>query len=172
MLKSARKSLIVSFEKIAVFTLVLSLPGAGAAFAAAGGNPGPPHPIPPCISTGLLSESNSNGGCYACNVRNVGGTSHNVTIDFRDTQNLTDSRTRNPITLAPGQSVIVTFCSSTPDVLIQDACVVTTEEGTTGALEDLTVLMQFDDASSHAGAESKIFDSCAPSSGLAPGSPS
>ena len=90
MLKSARKSLIVSFEKIAVLALVLSLLSAGAAFAAAGGNPGPPHlppPLPPCISTGLLSESNSNGGCYSCNVRNVGGTSHNVTIDLRDAQN-------------------------------------------------------------------------------------
>ena len=47
MLKSSCKSLIVSFEKIAVLTLVLSLMGVQAALAASGGVPGPPHVTPP-----------------------------------------------------------------------------------------------------------------------------
>jgi hypothetical protein len=166
MLKSAGKSLIVSFEKITVLTLVLSLMGAGSAFAAAGGIPGPPHvtpPQPPCVSTGPLQEDDTSVGCYSCNVRNVGTTSHNVTIDVRDTGNLTASGTV-PLPLAPGHGIVVSSCP-TRNFTASDACVVTTEEGTTDALEDLAVVMQF---SSPAGeTEGKIFNSCAPSSGVA-----
>jgi len=67
MRESFRKSRIVSVEKITVLTLILSLMGAGAAFAAAGGFPGrPTPPPPPCISTGILAENGFEvGGCLS-----------------------------------------------------------------------------------------------------------
>ena len=113
MLKSAGKSLIVSFEKIAVLTFVLSLLGVGEAFAAVGGVPGrPTPPPPPCISTGFIAENGFDTGSYDCSVRNVGATSHSVTIDIRDAGNLTDNRNIVPFVLAPGQGTLFSF--STP----------------------------------------------------------
>jgi hypothetical protein len=164
MLQSFCKSLIVSFEKIVVLTLILSLMGVRAAFAAAGGVPGrPTPPPPPCISTGFLQEDDTSVGSYFCGVRNVGGTSHNVTVDFRDAGNLTDERNRTPITLAPGHGIVLDF-SPHVGFTASDACVVTTDEGTTDALQDLAVVLQF---SSPAGeTEGKIYNSCAPSSGV------
>jgi len=165
MLKSTGKSLIISFEKITVLTLVLSLTGVQAVFAAAGGFPGrPTPPPPPCISTGFIQESNFDAvGCYYCNVRNVGATSHSVTIDIRDNENLTDSANILPIVLAPGQGSIYSFCP--PDNQTSgDACVVTTVEGTTDALGDLAVVLQFSTPASET--EGKIFNSCAPRSGV------
>ena len=166
MLKSAGKTLLISFEKITVLTVILSLISAGAAFAAAGGIPGrPTPPPPPCIATGLIEESNFDAvGCYLCNVRNVGATSHQVTIDIRDTGNLTDSANIAPITLAPGHTSLFSFCP--PDNQTSgDACVVTTVEGTTDALEDLAVVLQFSTPASET--EGKIFNSCATRSGVA-----
>ena len=165
MLKSAGKILIGSFEKIAVFTFVLSLLGVGETFAAAGGVPGrPTPPPPPCISTGFLQEDDTSVGSYFCGVRNVGGTSHKVTVDFRDAGNLTDERNLSPITLAPGHGIVFDFPPHM-GFTASDACVVTTDEGTTDALQDLAVALQF---SSPAGeTEGKIYNSCAPSSGVA-----
>jgi hypothetical protein len=168
MLKSAGKSLIVSFEKIAVLTLVLSLMGVQAAFSAAGGIPGPPivtPPPPPCISTGFLAEvqTDTSVGCYTCYVRNVGTVSHNVSTDIRDAGNLTDSGTI-PLTVAPGHSTGATFCPSANNTA-SDACVVTTDEGTTDALQDLAVVLQFDSPAGET--EGKIFNSCAPRDGIA-----
>ena len=166
MRKSASKSLIVSFEKIAVLTLVLSLMGAQSAFAAAGGIPGPPivtPPPPPCISTGFLSEDGTSVGCYTCTVRNVGTVSHTVAVDIRDEGNLADGG-RIPLPVAPGQSTGTEFCPH-PNFTSADACVVVTDEGTTDALQDLAVVLQF---SSPAGeTEGKIFNSCVPRSGIA-----
>lgn len=162
-LKSAGKSLMVSFEKIAVLTLGLSLLGAGAAFAAAGGVPGrPTPPPPPCVSTGFLQDPGTEGSCYICTVRNVGTASHNVSTEIRDAGNLTDSGTI-PLTVAPGQATGTEFCPH-PDFTASDACVVATDEGTTDALQDLAVVLQF--SSPAAETEGKIFNSCAPSSGL------
>jgi len=166
MRESFRKSRIVSFETITVLTLTLSLMGAGAAFAAAGGIPGPPHfvpPPPPCISTGLLAENGfENGGCYFCNVRNVGITSHTVGVEVRDQLNFIEGGTI-PQPLAAGQGIIVSSCPPANQTS-SDACVVTTDEGTTDALRDLAVVLQF---SAPAGeTEGKIFNSCASSRGL------
>ena len=165
MLKSFCKSLIVSFEKIVVLTLILSLMGVKAAFSAAGGVPGrPTPPPPPCISTGFLQEDDTSVGSYFCSVRNVGGTSHKVTVDFRDAGNLTDESNISPITLAPGHGIVFDFPPHA-GFTASDACVVTTDEGTTDALQDLAVVLQF---SSPAGeTEGKIYNSCAPSSGVA-----
>src|SRR5260370_32413762 len=114
MLQSFCKSLIVSFEKIVVLTLILSLMGVRAAFAAAGGVPGrPTPPPPPCISTGFLQEDDTSVGSYFCSVRNVGAVSHNVTIDVRDAGNLTDNRNRFPFTLAPGHGIVFDFSPHT-----------------------------------------------------------
>ena len=168
MLKSVRRSLIV-FEKITVLTLVLSILGVGSAFAAAGGIPGPPifiPPPPPCISTGFLQEDDTSLGCYFCGVRNVGTTTHKVSVDVRDTGNLTESGTI-PLPLAPGHGIVVSACP-TRGFTASDACIVTTDEGTTDALQDLAVVLQF--SSPAAETEGKIFNSCALSSGLA-GSP-
>jgi hypothetical protein len=63
--KLAGRNLLVSFEKLAVLTIVLSLIGVRAAFAAVGGVPGrPTPPPPPCISTGYLQEDDTTVGCY------------------------------------------------------------------------------------------------------------
>ena len=165
MLKSFCKSLIASFEKIAVLTLTLSLMGAGAAFAAAGGVPGRPTlPPPPCISTGILAENGfETGGCYFCNVRNVGITSHTVGVEVRDQLNLIEGGTI-PLPLAAGQGIVVSSCPPA-NVTSSNACVVTTEEGTTDALGDLAVVLQFSTPASET--EGKVFNSCAPSKGLA-----
>jgi hypothetical protein len=164
MLKSFCKSPIVSFEKIAVSTLVLSLMCVGAAFAAVGGVPGrPTPPPPPCISTGFLQEDDTSVGCYFCSVHNVGAVSHNVTVDVRDVGNLTDERNLLPTALAAGHGIVFSFCPPR-DFTASDACVVTTDEGTTDALQDLAVVLQF--SSPAAETEGKIFNSCAPSSGL------
>jgi hypothetical protein len=164
MLQSFCKGQIVSFEKIVVLTLILSLMGVRAAFAAAGGVPGrPTPPPPPCISTGFLQEDDTSVGSYFCSVRNVGAVSHNVTIDVRDAGNLTDNRNRFPFTLAPGHGIVFDF-SPHMGFTASDACIVTTDEGTTDALQDLAVVLQF---SSPAGeTEGKIYNSCAPSSGV------
>jgi len=165
MLKSAGHGLVVSFEKITVLTLILSLVGVRAALAAAGGVPGrPTPPPPPCISTGFLQEDDTSVGSYFCSVRNVGATSHQVTVDFRDAGNLTDERNLVPITLAPGHGIVFDF-SPHVGFTASDSCVVTTAEGTTDALQDLAVVLQF---SSPAGeTEGKVYNSCAPSSGVA-----
>ena len=164
MLKSAGKSVIASFEKITVLTLILSLIGAGAAFAAAGGFPGRPiPPPPPCISTGFLAENGfETGGCYFCGVRNVGVTSHTVAVEVRDQLNFIEGGTI-PQPLAAGQGIVVSSCPPANQTS-SDACVVTTDEGTTDALGDLAVVLQF---STPAGeTEGKIFNSCAASRGV------
>jgi hypothetical protein len=169
--KSTAKRLIISFEKIAVLTLVLSLLGVGAAFAAAGGIPGPPHvtpPPPPCISTGILEEDGPAASCYFCSVRNVGLVSHNVTVDVRNAGNFTESGTI-PLTVAPGHGLVVASCT-TANVTASNACVVTTDEGTTDALQDLAVVLQFE--SPAAETEGKIFNSCAPRDGIVKPPPS
>jgi len=164
MLKSFGKGLVVSFEKIAVLTLVLSLISVRAAFAAAGGIPGrPTPPPPPCISTGFLQEDDTSVGCYFCSVRNVGAVSHNVTVDIRDAGNLTDERNLLPSTLAPGHGIVFSFCPSR-NFTASDACIVTTDDGTTDALQDLAVVLQF--SSPAAETEGKIANSCASSSGV------
>lgn len=168
MIRSRFKSPMVSFEKVAVLTLVaLSLMGIRAAFAASGGVPGPPHvtpPPPPCISTGFLAEvqSDTSVGCYTCTVRNVGTVSHNVSTDIRDAVNLTESATI-PLPVAPGHSTGATACPSA-NTTASDACVVTTDEGTTDALQDLAVTLQFDSPAGET--EGKIFNSCAPRDGI------
>jgi hypothetical protein len=165
MLKLFCKSLIVSFEKIAVLTFVLSLLGVGEVFAAVGGVPGrPTPPPPPCISTGLLQEDDTSVGTYFCSVRNVGTVSHAVTIDVRDAGNLTESGTAVPLTLAPGHGIVLS-APPTRNFTASDACVVTTDEGTTDALQDLAVVLQF--SSPAAETEGKIFNSCAPRNGIA-----
>jgi hypothetical protein len=168
MIRSFLKGPMVSFEKIAALTLVLSLMGVQAAFSAVGGIPGPPivtPPPPPCISTGLLAEvqTDTSVGCYTCYVRNVGTVSHNVSTDIRDAGNLTDSGTI-PLTVAPGHSTGATFCPSANNTA-SDACVVTTDEGTTDALQDLAVVLQFDSPAGET--EGKIFNSCAARDGIA-----
>jgi hypothetical protein len=170
MFKSFCKNLIVLIEKITVLTLVLSMLGVGSAFAAAGGIPGPPifiPPPPPCISTGILQEDDASVGCYFCNVRNVGTTSHKVSVDVRDTGNVTQSGTV-PLPLAPGHGIVVSACPQNRNFTASNACIVTTDEGTTDALRDLAVVFQF--SSPAAETEGKIFNSCALSSGVA-GSP-
>ena len=165
MVKSFCKSLVASFEKIAVLTLVLSMLGVGVAFAAAGGIPGPPivtPPPPPCIATGIIQEDDTSLGCYFCNVRNVGTVSHNVAVDVRNTGNFTESGTI-PLPLAPGHGIVVSACP-TRGFTASDACIVTTDEGTTDALHDLTVVFQF--SSPAAETEGKIFNSCAPRDGI------
>jgi len=165
MLKSSGKSLIDSFEKITVLTLVLSLVSAGSAFAAAGGVPGrPTPPPPPCISTGFLAEvqSDTSVGCYTCYVRNVGVVSHNVSTDIRNAGNFSDSATI-PLPVPPGHSTGATFCPAANNTA-SDACVVTTDEGTTDALQDLAVVLQFDSPAGET--EGKIFNSCAPRDGI------
>jgi hypothetical protein len=165
MRKPTSESSAISCEKIAVLTLILSLLGGGAAFAAAGGIPGPPHftpPPPPCISTGFLEENDTSVGCYFCSVRNVGGTSHNATIDFRDAGNLTDNATTIP--LLPGHGIVVSSCPPR-GFTASDACLVSTDEGTTDALQDLAVVLQFSTPASET--EGKIFNSCAPRDGIA-----
>jgi len=158
------KNLIVSLERLAVLVIVLSLMGVRAAFAAAGGFPGrPTPPPPPCISTGYLQEDDTSVGCYFCSVRNAGAGNHHVTIDVRNTANFTESRNLVPFTLLSGHGVVFSSCPSSNSTA-SDACVVTTDEGTTDALQDLAVVLQF---SAPAGeAEGKIFNSCAPSRGV------
>src|SRR5579871_2219504 len=103
--------------------------GVQAAFASAGGVPGRPTPPPsPCISTGFLQEDDTSVGPYFCGVRNVGGTSHKVTVDFRDAGNLTDERNLSPIILAPGHGIVFDFLPHT-GFTASDACIVTTDEG-------------------------------------------
>jgi hypothetical protein len=161
--KLTAKNLIVSFERMAVLTIVLSLMGVRAAFAAAGGFPGrPTPPPPPCIATGYLQEDDTSVGCYFCSVHNVGTVSHNVTIDVRNTGNVSDNRNLIPFTLSPGHGIVFSSCPSS-NFTASDACIVTTDEGTTDALQDLAVVLQF---SSPAGeTEGKIFNSCARPSG-------
>ena len=139
--------------------------GVGAAFAAVGGIPGPPHvtPVSPCISTGFLQENDTSIGSFFCSVRNVGVVSHNVTIEIRDGANLTDNAFANSMSLAPGHGTILSF-SPHGGFTAFDACVVTTDEDTLGALQDLRVAMQF---SSPAGqTEGNVFSACAPSEGV------
>ena len=156
MRESNCKSLINSLEKIAVLALLLSLLGVQSAFARIGGIPGPPPP--PCISTGILSENGSTTGSYSCYVRNVGVVSHNVTLRIVNTSNHAVSGNRTPISLAPGKATGVGFTppSNRPSA---EACVVTTDEGTTDALSDLAVVMQFSDPSGET--EGEIVNSCA-----------
>jgi hypothetical protein len=139
--------------------------GAGAAFAAVGGLPGPPHvtPVSPCISTGFLQEDDTSIGSFSCSVRNVGVVSHNVTIDIRDGGNLTDGGFAHSVSLAPGHGTLLSF-SPHKDFTAFDACVVTTDEGTTDALQDLRVVMQFSSPTGET--EGTIFGACALSEGV------
>ena len=174
MRESASKSLIVSCEKIAVLTLVLSLLSVHAAFAAAGGIPGrPTPPPPPCISTGPIFEFPP--GCYSCQVRNVGTTTLGATIDIRNDENQSE-QTTPPSQLLPGRTNLTSFCGGG---FIAASCVVTTQGGTTDELADLAVVEQyapgrpsqpngiFVTSTSVSETEGKVFNSCAPSSGSA-----
>jgi hypothetical protein len=167
---SAGKSVIVSFEKIAVLTMVLSMVSVGAAFAAAGGIKGRPNPPPPpCISTGPIFEFPV--GCYSCQVRNVGPNTKGATIDLRNEENQSEVTTP-PVQLLPGRTIITSFCGNG---FLSVSCVVTTQEGTTDDLSDLAVVEQYAPKRSSDGGtstlpsasetEGEIFNSCAPSSG-------
>ena len=167
--KSIAKSLIVWFEQIALLTLALFMLDIEAAFAAAGGVPGPPTvtPVFPCISTGLLQENDTRTGSFFCSVRNVGVASHNVRIDIIDGVNLIDAGFASSVALAPGHGTILTF-GPNPNFTAFDACVVTTDEGTIDALQDLRVVMQFSFVSPAGETEGEIFNACAPPEGVAP----
>ena len=172
MRRSASKSLFVTFQKIAVLTIVLSILGVRTAFSGAGGIPGrPTPPPPPCISTGPIFEFPA--GCYSCQVRNVGTINHGATIELRTTENQSEETTP-PIFLTPGRSIMTSFCGNG---FLSISCVVTTQEGTTDDLADLAVVEQYapgrpsepggvgNTSPSLAETEGKIFNSCAPSSG-------
>jgi hypothetical protein len=75
----------------------------------------------------------------------------------------TDNRNLVPFTLAPGHGIVFSSCPPR-NITASDACVVTTDEGTTDALQDLAVVLQF--SSPAAETEGKIFNSCARSSGV------
>ncbi len=159
MCKPTCKSSIIYFQKIAVLTLVLSLSGVRSAFARAGGVPGPPPPPPPpCITTATLQENGFTTGSYICSVRNGGVVGHNVTIRIVNTGNGADSGNRTPVSLPPGKTTSEGF-SPPGDQTSAEACVVTTDEGTTDALSDLAVVMQFSDPAGET--EGKIINSCA-----------
>ena len=156
MRESARKSMVISVEQIAAFTLILSLLGVRSAFARAGGIPGPPPP--PCITTSTLQENGFTTGSYICSVRNGGVVSHNVTIRLVNIVNGADSGNRLPTVLAPGKTTSEGF-SPPSNQTSAEACVVTTDEGTTDALSDLVVVLQFSDPAGET--EGKIINSCA-----------
>ena len=169
---SAGKSVIVSFEKIGVLTVVLSMLTVSAAFAAAGGIPGrPTPPPPPCISTGPIFEFPA--GCYSCQVRNVGTSTLGATIDIRNEENQSE-QTTPPSQLLPGRTNITGFCGGG---FLSVSCVVTTQGGNTDELNDLAVVEQyapgrpsepngiFVTSTSASETEGKVFNSCAPSSG-------
>src|SRR5215469_15669947 len=159
MRESTYKSLIISLGKITALTLVLSLLGVRSVFARAGGIPGPPPPPPPpCITTATLQENGFTTGSYICSVRNGGVVSHNVTIRLVNIVNGADSGNRLPTVLAPGKTTSEGF-SPPSNQTSAEACVVTTDEGTTDALSDLVVVLQFSDPAGET--EGKIINSCA-----------
>lgn len=82
--------------------------------------------------------------------------------DIRDAGNLTESATI-PLTVAPGHATGATFCPPANNTA-SDACVVTTDEGTTDALQGVAVVPQFDSPAGET--EGKIFKSCAPRDGI------
>jgi hypothetical protein len=118
----------------------------------------PPPPPPPCITTATLQENGFTTGSYICSVRNGGVVSHNVTIRIVNTGNDADNGNRTPVLLAPGKTTSEGF-SPPSDQTSADACVVTTDEGTTDALSDLVVVLQFSDPAGET--EGKIINSCA-----------
>src|SRR5260370_40971840 len=80
---------VSGFARTIVLALVVLLLRTQMVLAAAGGVPppvvGPPHP--PCISTASLANDNE-GSIFGCTVRNVGATAHNITLTFRDNNNV------------------------------------------------------------------------------------
>ena len=159
MRESTGKRLIFWSEKITILTLVLSLLGVRSAFARAGGIPGlPPPPPPPCITTATLQENGFTSGSYICSVRNGGAVSHHVTIRIVNTGNGADSGNRTPVSLAPGKTTSEGF-SPPSNQTSGEACVVTTDEGTTEALSDLAVVLQFSDPAGET--EGEVINSCA-----------
>lgn len=90
----------------------------------------------PVYFHGILQENDTSIGAFFCSVRNVGVVSHNVMIDIGDGGNLTDNAFANSVSLAPGHGTILTFPPHRGFTAF-DACIVTTDEGTTDALEDL-----------------------------------
>jgi len=159
--KSIGKISTRSIEMIAIFVLAISTLSAGKAFAMAGGIPGPPvvtPPPPPCITTATLQENGFTTGSYDCSVRNGGVVSHKVTIRIVNIDNGAVSGNRTPVLLAPGKTTDEGF-SPPSNQTSAEACVVTTDEGTTDALSDLVIVLQFTDPAGET--EGKIIDSCA-----------
>ena len=148
--------------KRAGLILAVLLLGTHVALAAVGGVPGSPGripgpPPPPCISTAPIFAPNHS----ICWVRNVGVAAHFVRIDIRQAGNLTLDTLLEVI--APGK-----FDGLRIDVSNAVSCVVTTDEGTTNALEDLAVDLQvFTTSTGHAGeTEGRMFQQCAPATPL------
>jgi hypothetical protein len=176
MSKSTRRCLMAAFGGTISFVLLLLMSLTRLAFAAEGGIPGPPPPPPaPCISTALLlgvqTSATQNSTLFACTVRNAGVHAHHVTIDLRDETNVSRG---SPLVqqLPSGDSATGLAFGVVPAVgLFGLACVVTTDEGTTDALNDLKVVLQASDSVTRATegeTEGTILSSCALSSGIAP----
>ena len=156
------RSVLGALGKTAGLVLVVLLLETHVVLAAIGGIPGPGDhvpgpPSPPCISTAPIFAPNHS----ICWVRNVGVGSHFVRIDIRGAGNLTLDTLSE--LLAPG-----VFDGLRVDVSNAVSCVVTTDEGTTKALEDLAVELQvFTTSTGHAGeTEGRMFQQCAPATPL------
>ncbi len=142
--------------RTAILALVLLLSQAEVVLAARGGIPGPPPP--PCISAGPISVS----GCFACLVRNVSNVNHFVTAQLVDpANNAINTFSSLHGILAPGTTEFIEACPT----LTLHSCVVTTEEGTPDALQDLAVVLQTLNAERTlplGQTEGKIYQQCAP----------
>lgn len=125
------------------------------------GPPPPPTPPQPCISTGLIAFA----PVVFCTVRNVGVVTHNVTMDVRDEDNLSAGFSGNATpSLGPGTSNFIVASS----ISFQEACVVTTDEGTPDALADLSVVLYYvtgNEGNPTSETAGQIFKKCAPSNG-------
>ncbi len=160
---STSRRLVLLAEKLLVLVLMLLTPAVAYAAGPAGphGPPPPPTPPQPCISTGLITFA----PLVFCTVRNVGVVTHNVTMDVRDEDNLSAGFSGNATpSLQPGTSNFIAASS----ISSEQACVVTTDEGTPAALADLSVVLYYSsDDQGNPGSETagQIFQKCAPSNG-------
>ena len=109
---------------------------------------------PPCISTGTLAGAE--GSVFTCEIRNVGVTTHNVTGTIVNTFNVEIPPSLQG-TVLPGQSV--GFSTPNQSTSVQGSCVVTTDEGTPAALQDLAVTLTVSVFT--ADSQGQIFQQCA-----------